>query len=96
MKITAGPLSGLLIIEPKIFHVNRGYFYEEFQKTRYEEMGLPTFVQDNVSRSKRNVIRGLHYQLPYSQGKLVGVTRGSIWDVVVDVRLSSPTFGQWY
>lgn len=96
MKVTQGPLDGLVIIEPRLFHDNRGYFYEDFQKIRYSELGLPEFVQDNISRSKQNVIRGLHYQLPNSQGKLVGVTRGTIWDVVVDVRRSSPTFGQWF
>jgi len=96
MKITAGPLPGLLIIEPHVFVDNRGHFYETFQRKRYEECGIPTFVQDNVSHSKQNVLRGLHYQLPHSQGKLVYVTRGSVWDVAVDIRVHSNTFGQWY
>jgi len=96
MQITASPLSGLMIIQPKLFQDNRGFFYEVFQQKRYEEIGLPSFVQDNFSRSTRNVLRGLHYQLPHPQGKLVYVTRGSVWDVAVDIRKSSPTFGQWF
>jgi len=96
MQITTSPLHGLMIIQPKIFQDNRGYFYEVFQQKRYEEMGIPAFVQDNFSRSTRNVLRGLHYQLPNPQGKLVYVTRGSVWDVAVDIRKSSPTFGQWF
>jgi dTDP-4-dehydrorhamnose 3,5-epimerase len=96
MKITEGPLSGLLIIEPKVFKDERGFFYETFQLERYKKAGMPEFVQDNTSHSKRNALRGLHYQLPHSQGKLVTVTRGEVWDVVVDIRLSSPTFGKWF
>ena len=96
MKITEGPLPGLLIIEPQVFHDTRGYFYEAFQQTRYQELGLPVFVQDNVSRSKQHVLRGLHYQNPHSQGKLVGVTSGAVWDVALDIRASSKTFGQWF
>ncbi|MBX3709310.1 MAG: dTDP-4-dehydrorhamnose 3,5-epimerase [Gammaproteobacteria bacterium] len=96
MKVIEGPLSGLLIIEPSTFTDNRGYFYEAFQENRYQEYGIPHFVQDNVSRSKRHVLRGLHYQLPHAQGKLVFVTRGSVWDVVVDIRTQSSTFGQWF
>jgi dTDP-4-dehydrorhamnose 3,5-epimerase len=95
MKITPGPLAGLLIIEPSVFTDDRGYFYECFQQQRYAQYEIPAFVQDNVSRSKHNVIRGLHYQLPHAQGKLVGVTYGKVWDVVVDIRASSPTFGKW-
>jgi dTDP-4-dehydrorhamnose 3,5-epimerase len=96
MKITQGPLAGLLIIEPKQFADNRGYFQESYQQKRYEEAGIPLFVQDNIARSKKHVLRGLHYQLPHTQGKLIYVTRGSIWDVAVDIRVSSPTFGQWF
>lgn len=96
MKITEGPLPGLLLIEPNVWVDNRGYFYEVYQENRYQEYQLPHFVQDNVSRSKRNVLRGLHYQLPHSQGKLVFVTRGNAWDVSVDLRINSPTFGQWF
>lgn len=96
MQITEGPLPGLIIIEPKAFKDNRGYFYETFQRKRYEDIGIPPFVQDNFSHSTRNVLRGLHYQLPNPQGKLVYVTRGSVWDVAVDIRQHSPTFGQWF
>lgn len=96
MKITAGPLPGLLIIEPRIFADLRGYFFEDYQETRYVDAGMPRFVQHNVSRSQQNVLRGLHYQLPHAQGKLVGVMRGTVWDVVVDIRKSSPTFGKWF
>lgn len=96
MKITHTALDGIIIIEPAIFNDERGYFYEGFQQNRYKEQGIPAFVQDNVSRSKQNVLRGLHYQKPNPQGKLVGVTRGKVWDVVVDIRVSSTTFGQWF
>lgn len=96
MKITTTPLAGLLLLEPRIFPDDRGYFYECFHQARFGEQGLPAFVQDNASRSRKHVLRGLHYQLPNAQGKLVGVTQGEIWDVAVDVRRSSPTFGQWY
>lgn len=96
MKITKGPLDGLLIIEPQVFSDARGYFYESFRQTRYTEAGIPTFVQDNISHSRRDSLRGLHYQRPASQGKLVWVTRGSVWDVMVDIRVSSPTFKQWH
>jgi|SRR5579862_122181 len=96
MKITKTELSGLLIITPDLHSDSRGYFFEDYQQERYANHGMPTFVQHNVSRSKRNVLRGLHYQLPHAQGKLVGVTRGSVWDVVVDIRKLSPTFKQWF
>lgn len=96
MKVNEASLSGLLIIEPNVFHDSRGHFYEVFQSKRYESYGIPPLVQDNTSRSKRDVLRGLHYQLPQSQGKLVWVTRGSVWDVVVDIRVKSPTFGKWF
>lgn len=96
MKITEAALSGLLIIEPRILSDERGYFYEAFQQERYMNAGIPPFVQDNFSHSKQNVIRGLHYQLPHAQGKLIWVTRGEVWDVAVDIRKNSPTFGQWF
>lgn len=96
MKVTAGPLSGLLIIEPKVFKDERGFFYEVFQQKQYADLGIPVFVQDNFSHSTRNVIRGLHFQLPHPQGKLVYVTRGHVFDVAVDIRKSSRTFGQWF
>lgn len=96
MKISKAPLEGLLLIEPRVFKDTRGYFYESFQQERYSQAGMPLFVQDNVSFSTQNTIRGLHYQLPRSQGKLVWVTQGSVWDVAIDLRASSPTFRQWY
>lgn len=96
MNITEGPLSGLLILQPRVFKDERGFFYEVFQAERYKDLGIPPFVQDNFSRSIQNVIRGLHYQLPHPQGKLVYVTRGHVFDVAVDIRKSSPTFGQWF
>lgn len=89
-------LNGLIIVQPKLFSDDRGFFYESFQAMRYAGLNIPAFVQDNISRSKKNVLRGLHYQMPQSQGKLVGVTHGSVWDVVVDIRVSSPTFGKWF
>lgn len=96
MQINQAPLPGLIIIQPNIFNDERGYFYELFHQDRYSQSGIPPFVQTNVSHSKRHVLRGLHYQLPQAQGKLVGVTRGSVWDVVVDIRKQSKTFGQWF
>jgi dTDP-4-dehydrorhamnose 3,5-epimerase len=96
MKITEGDLPGLLIITPNVFADSRGYFFEDFQNQRYTQYGIPPFVQSNISRSKQNVLRGLHYQDPNAQGKLVGVTRGSVWDVVVDIRPDSATYGKWF
>lgn len=96
MNITEGPLNGLLIITPRVFHDERGYFFESFNQKPYRDAGIPAFVQDNHSLSQKNVLRGLHYQLPHAQGKLVFVTRGKVFDVVVDIRRSSPTFGQWF
>lgn len=96
MKVTETPLKNLLVIEPSVFPDARGFFYESYQHQRYREHGIPELVQDNVSRSCKNTLRGLHYQLPNSQGKLVSVIRGSVWDVAVDIRKSSPTFGQWF
>jgi len=86
----------VLLIKPKVFRDPRGHFLEIFQSQRYQEAGIPaTFVQDNLSRSSRGVLRGLHYQLNYPQAKLVGVIRGAVFDVAVDLRRDSPTFGQW-
>lgn len=96
MNVTEAPLQGILIIEPKMFADSRGYFFEGYQQKRYAEFGIPSFVQDNLSHSKQHVIRGLHYQHPSTQGKLVGVTHGAVWDVMVDIRRKSPTFGQWF
>ncbi|GCB06410.1 dTDP-4-dehydrorhamnose 3,5-epimerase [Ralstonia sp. SET104] len=87
----------VLIIEPKVFGDDRGFFYESFNERLFEEAtGVNrTFVQDNHSRSARNVLRGLHYQIQHPQGKLVRVVVGEVFDVVVDLRKSSPTFGKW-
>lgn len=96
MKITTTPLAGILLIEPRVFHDERGFFYESHQLERYQEAGIPALVQDNLSRSKRNSLRGLHYQSPHAQGKLIWVIRGKVWDVMVDIRQSSPTYKQWF
>jgi dTDP-4-dehydrorhamnose 3,5-epimerase len=89
-------LSGLKLIELKIYGDDRGFFTERYVLERFASYGLPErFIQDNHSRSKPGVIRGLHYQTDPAQGKLVGVIRGKIWDVAVDLRKDSPTFGQW-
>lgn len=97
MKVLPTELPGVLIIEPKVFGDDRGFFYESFQAQRYAEAGISgPFVQDNVSRSARGTLRGLHFQEPQPQGKLVGVLRGAVYDVAVDVRRGSPTFGRWF
>ena len=97
MKIHETPLPGVLLIEPRVFRDPRGFFYESFNAERFREHGLPTeFVQDNHSRSRRGVLRGLHYQLTRPQGKYVTALRGEIFDVAVDIRRGSPTFGRWY
>ena len=98
MKATRLAIPDVVLIEPKVFGDARGFFYESFnQKAFNEATGTDhQFVQDNHSRSSRGVLRGLHYQLPpNAQGKLVRVARGKVWDVAVDIRKSSPTFGQW-
>lgn len=97
MKVTQTEISGLLIIEPKVFGDSRGFFYESFNKRRFSELtGIQAeFVQDNHSRSARGVLRGLHYQIKQPQGKLVRVVRGRVFDVAVDLRRASPTFGKW-
>lgn len=89
-------LDGVVIVEPKIFRDARGYFLEIFRRDKYESAGLPhKFVQDNVSYSQKGVIRGLHFQEPNGQGKLVSVLHGEIYDVAVDIRVGSPTFLKW-
>jgi dTDP-4-dehydrorhamnose 3,5-epimerase len=89
-------LPGVFMVQPKVFADDRGYFFETWNARRFREAGLPDhFVQDNQSRSRAGVLRGLHYQEPNAQGKLVRCTRGSMWDVAVDVRVGSPTFGKW-
>lgn len=98
MKITETHISGLFVIEPKVFEDRRGYFFEAYNKRHMEEAGIQLkFVQDNQSKSDYGVIRGLHYQLnPKAQTKLVRVLEGTIYDVAVDVRQGSPTFGEWF
>lgn len=89
-------IKDLYIIEPKIFGDNRGYFMETYSKKAFNEAGLTMeFVQDNESRSKKGVLRGLHFQTKHTQGKLVRVTDGAVYDVAVDLRKGSPTYGQW-
>jgi dTDP-4-dehydrorhamnose 3,5-epimerase len=97
MRILATGLEGVLLIEPQVFEDARGCFFESFNARRFAELtGLqPQFVQDNHSTSLRNVVRGLHYQVGCPQGKLVRVVSGAIYDVVVDLRRASPTFGKW-
>lgn len=98
MKVTKTAIEGVLILEPKVFGDERGFFMESFNRKRFEEaVGRPVdFVQDNHSRSRKGVLRGLHYQLPpHAQGKLVRVTQGAVFDVAVDIRRSSRTFGRW-
>jgi dTDP-4-dehydrorhamnose 3,5-epimerase len=95
MKVTETALPGVLIIEPRTFKDERGFFYETFHAERYAEIGIKEkFVQDNFSRSVKNVVRGLHYQLEHAQGKLVYVAYGHVLDVIVDIRVDSPAFGQ--
>ncbi len=98
MDIIKTPISDLLIIKPRVFADARGFFCETYNEKSYSEAGIDLlFCQDNQSKSSYGVIRGLHYQLnPQSQSKLVSVVQGSVWDVAVDLRASSPTFGQWY
>lgn len=89
-------LEGVYIIEPKVFGDNRGYFMEIYNKKQFEEAGLNmTFVQDNESKSTKGVLRGLHFQKKHTQGKLVRATKGKVFDVAVDLRYGSPTYGQW-
>lgn len=98
MKIIETPFSGLLIIEPDVFEDHRGYFYESYNLLRYQEIGINLpFVQDNESKSDKGVVRGLHYQInPFAQAKLVRVVYGAVYDVALDLRKGSPTFGQWF
>ncbi len=98
MKVTETDIKGLLVIEPRIFNDDRGYFYESFNKTKFAEAGIPVdFVQDNQSFSHKGAIRGLHGQAnPFAQGKLVRVISGKVLDVAVDIRKGSPTYGQHF
>lgn len=97
MNVTETSLPGVLLVEPRVFADARGYFFENYQYERYAAAGIGTrFVQDNTSRSTRGVLRGMHYQLGVPQAKLVHVLEGEVFDVAVDIRAGSPTFGQWY
>jgi len=96
-KIIETPIKNLLIIETKIFKDDRGFFLESYNLRDFEEIGLDLkFVQDNISKSKKGVLRGLHFQLRHPQGKLVRVISGRVYDVAVDLRVNSPTFGRWF
>ncbi len=96
LKVTQASIPGVLVIEPEVFGDERGFFLETFHQTKYAEASLDkTFVQDNHSRSARDVLRGLHYQLQQPQGKLVMAVKGEIFDVAVDIRRGSLTFSQW-
>lgn len=97
MKVIETRIDGLLVIEPQVFGDERGFFMETFQLKQFAEYGLPTnFVQDNHSRSKKGILRGLHIQSRQTQGKLVRVIDGEVYDVAVDLRKGSPTYGQWH
>jgi len=97
MIIEKSHIEGLLVIKPDVFEDTRGYFFETYNEERYKQHGMELkFMQDNESKSGKNVLRGLHFQVPpYEQGKLVRVIKGAVLDVAVDLRKSSPTFGMW-
>jgi dTDP-4-dehydrorhamnose 3,5-epimerase len=97
MQVTKTKLNDVLVFEPKVFGDERGFFMETFRKDFFtEQTGIQELVQDNHSKSAEGILRGLHYQLEHTQGKLVRVTQGSVFDVAVDLRQSSSTFGQWF
>lgn len=97
MDVQTTPISGVLLLTPRVYRDHRGYFLETWSRERYQRAGMPAeFVQDNLSWSGPNVLRGLHYQHPRAQGKLLSVLAGEVFDVAVDIRLGSPTFGQWW
>jgi dTDP-4-dehydrorhamnose 3,5-epimerase len=97
MKVLTCDIAGLLVVEPKVHGDARGFFLETWNQRRYREAGLDAdFVQDNVSLSRRGILRGLHFQNPSPQGKLLQVLQGEVFDVAVDIRRSSPTFGKWH
>ena len=96
MNVIEMEIPGVFVVEPKVFGDDRGFFMETWNRARYEEVGLPArFVQDNLSFSVRGVLRGLHFQNPDAQGKLVSVLQGEVFDVAVDIRVGSPTHGRW-
>lgn len=97
MKIVAQPFDGILVLEPHKFQDSRGFFLETFERNRYRELGIvEEFVQDNHSRSARGVLRGMHFTKRNPQSQLMTVIRGRVFDVVVDIRKESPTFGEWF
>ena len=97
MEVLATPLPGLILLAPRVFVDRRGFLLESWHAARYAELGIAgPFVQDNLSRSVRRTVRGLHYQVGAPQGKLVQVVRGAAFDVAVDLRASSPSFGRWF
>jgi dTDP-4-dehydrorhamnose 3,5-epimerase len=97
MELIKTPLEGVFVIQPDVFRDQRGFFFESYHQKRYQDMGLPErFVQDNHSRSKKGILRGLHAQLTKPQGKLVRIVAGEVWDVAVDIRRGSPTYKKWY
>ena len=96
-KFTETGIEGMFVVEPTVFEDNRGYFMETYQENDFKEAGYDLkFVQDNQSKSSKGVLRGLHLQLKYPQGKLVRVIKGEVFDVGVDLRGDSPTYGKWY
>lgn len=97
MEVEKTPIEGVLLIKPKVFGDERGYFVETWQQERYREIGIDLpFVQDNHSKSTKGILRGLHFQKDHPQGKLVMVSLGEVFDVAVDIRPGSPSFGKWY
>ena len=98
MKVSKTEISGLLVVQPDIFADSRGFFFESYNKKRYDDLGInDEFVQDNISRSKKGTVRGLHYQVgKFAQGKLCQVIEGEVLDVAVDIRFNSPTFGKYF
>jgi dTDP-4-dehydrorhamnose 3,5-epimerase len=97
MKVISTAIPEVIVFEPQVFTDSRGYFLETYQEQKYKDAGVPkSFVQDNQSGSIAKVLRGLHFQLKHPQGKLVRVTKGEVFDVAIDLRRKSPTFGQWH
>lgn len=98
MKVIKTEIAGLLVLEPDVFNDDRGFFFESYSMKRYKELGIPdNFVQDNISKSKKDTVRGLHYQVgEKAQGKLCQVIEGEVLDVAVDIRFNSPTFGKYF
>lgn len=97
MNVIETPIIDAVVVEPKVFGDNRGFFLETYSRARYEEHGIPgNFVQDNLSFSRRGVLRGLHFQNPNAQGKLVSCPMGEVFDVAVDIRVGSPTYAKWF